>query len=130
MPISAETAGRSDTHKDTPIIEEEQRREETSDTSIPSMPSETVEPRNIDEAPQQAATQPGSGSEVHVLPPPHQPSFKEKVVGYAKEFRGATLRKPETKEQGQRILQGQEVFETKKIGPGARRASQSSQSSE
>ncbi|KAI0344406.1 hypothetical protein BDW22DRAFT_1427125 [Trametopsis cervina] len=76
------------------------------------MPSEVAEPTQVSEVSQQGATQPGSGSTVDS----NEPSFKEKVIGYAKEIRGTTLGKPETKEQGQRILNGEEKFEPKKVG--------------
>lgn len=49
----------------------------------------------------------------------HKPSFKEKVIGYAKETRGTVTRNTEEKEQGQRIVHGQDHFEPKKVGPKA-----------
>jgi len=79
------------------------------------MPSDVVEPHRVDEVPQQGATMPGSGSEIST----NDPSFKEKVIGYAKEVRGTMLGKPETKQQGERIVHGEEAFETKKMGPKA-----------
>ncbi|KAK7690238.1 hypothetical protein QCA50_006892 [Cerrena zonata] len=118
-PISQETAARSDVPRKSSIMDAQSYKAQEQ----PALPSETVQPHAVDSADQQGATQPGSGSTVpvHVLPA-HQPSFKEKVVGYAKEIRGTALRKPETKEQGERILQGEEPFEPKKVGPGARKA--------
>ncbi|PCH41381.1 hypothetical protein WOLCODRAFT_151425 [Wolfiporia cocos MD-104 SS10] len=49
------------------------------------------------------------GTQVVVTQAP-QPTFKEKVVGYAKEVRGTVLGKPETKQHGERILKGEESF--------------------
>jgi len=81
-------------------------------------PSEDAPPTRVDEAPQQASTMPGDGSEVHtgrvaggpdaniVEVPGQKPSFKDQVLGYAKVTRGKTLGNPETKELGQRILDG------------------------
>ncbi|TCD70756.1 hypothetical protein EIP91_001785 [Steccherinum ochraceum] len=100
----------------------------------PSMPSEVVQPGVADDAAQQGATQPGSGSAVPAgatgatgasgaagAGAGHNPTFKEKVIGYAKKTRGATLGKSGTKEQGERILSGEEKFEPKKVGPGAKK---------
>jgi len=67
------------------------------------MPSEVAPPTRVDEEPQQAATGPGTGSEVHVQ---SGTSFGEKVLGYAKKSRGTVLGKPELKERGQEILEG------------------------
>jgi len=115
-PISQESAARSDNPVHTPIIDEgAYARQDDSDGDQPVMPSQVVEPQSVDEVPQQGATQPGSGSEVSY----HEPGFKEKVIGYAKEVRGATFGNAETKAQGQRIVHGDEAFETKKVGPKA-----------
>lgn len=79
---------------------------------------------------QQAMTQPGVGSAVHG--PAHNPAnptlgkkrthdgtevievpaaakvpFTEQVIGYAQKTRGTLLRKPELKEHGEKILEGQ-----------------------
>jgi len=62
-----------------------------------------IEPTRIDEATQQGSTQPGDGGAAMVVGPP---SWKEKVVGYAKRIRGTMLRKPGTKEHGDKILEG------------------------
>jgi len=81
-------------------------------------PSEVAPPTRVDEAPQQASTMPGDGSEVHtgrmaggpntnvVEVPGQKPSFKDQVLGYAKVTRGKALGDPETVEHGQRILDG------------------------
>ncbi|EKM51680.1 uncharacterized protein PHACADRAFT_199185 [Phanerochaete carnosa HHB-10118-sp] len=110
-----------------------------SDASVTGVapPSQTVSPTHVHEASQQGATAPGSGSTVQDLPTHsdmdidaqpktsmavdggHQPNFKEKVVGYAKQVRGTTLGKTEQKEQGQRIVHGDEHFEPKKFGSKA-----------
>ncbi|KAI0740750.1 hypothetical protein C8Q76DRAFT_201802 [Earliella scabrosa] len=79
----------------------------------PAPPSETVAPTEVATPTQQAATQPGSGSaaqpQVITVQQP-KPSFNQQVVGYAKEIRGTLLRKPETKEQGAKILKGEEPW--------------------
>jgi len=158
MPVSQETAARADHPVNTPIYDKDayvtdaqldsahipvdddsDHRDQYgsglagSGSGHPSMPSETVRPGVADDASQQGATQPGSGSAVPssaagagagaggASTGTHQPSFKERVIGVAKKTRGATLGNTETKEQGQRILQGQEVFEPKKVGPGAKK---------
>ncbi|VDC05550.1 unnamed protein product [Peniophora sp. CBMAI 1063] len=69
------------------------------------LPSETVQPTQVDDAPQQASTQPGDGSEVQVQG--GKPSFKEQVIGYAQKTRGATLGKQELKQHGEAVIQGQ-----------------------
>jgi len=94
MPISAESAARSSVPTNEPVV----------DAAV-APPSQTVKPTMIDEEPQQAATAPGSGSEVHtsILP---APSWKEQVQAYAKKGRGTVLRKPELKEHGDKILEG------------------------
>ncbi|KAL4246584.1 hypothetical protein ABKN59_008465 [Abortiporus biennis] len=120
MPVSAETAARADHEIHTPIIDQHAYVADDSFNQPPPaniLPSETAPPTIVNEAPQQAATDPQAGSTVQEAPGPYQPSFKEKVIGYAKEIRGSTLRNPETKEEGQRILQGQEKFDIKKVGP-------------
>ncbi|CAL1712344.1 unnamed protein product [Somion occarium] len=118
MSISQETSARSEAPRSSPVIDAQSYQYQQE----PQLPSETVQPGQVDVAPQQGATQPGSGTEAPVkVLPARRLSFKEKVVGYAKEIRGAALHKPETKEQGERILQGQEHFEPKKVGPGAHR---------
>jgi len=74
--------------------------------TVVELPTELthIEPTRNDEATQQGSTQPGGGGAVMVVGPP---SWKEKVVGYAKKFRGTMLRKPGTKEHGDKILEGQ-----------------------
>lgn len=81
-------------------------------------PSEVTPATRVDEAPQQASTMPGDGSEVHtgrmaggpdtnvVEVPTEKPSFKDQVLGYAKVTRGKALGNAQTKEHGQRILEG------------------------
>ncbi|GJE98993.1 hypothetical protein PsYK624_152310 [Phanerochaete sordida] len=110
-----------------------------SDASVTGVapPSNTAPPTRVNEASQQGATAPGSGSTVpdlqthadmnleadpkttHPVEGGHKPSFKEQVVGYAKQVRGTTLGNAEKKEQGQRIVHDHEHFEPKKVGPKA-----------
>ncbi|KZT12215.1 uncharacterized protein LAESUDRAFT_720181, partial [Laetiporus sulphureus 93-53] len=59
--------------------------------------------------PQAAGTQAGEPPIVH-LPPKRKPSFTEEVIGYAKEIRGTILRDAKTKEEGEKILRGEEVY--------------------
>ncbi|EJC98077.1 uncharacterized protein FOMMEDRAFT_162430 [Fomitiporia mediterranea MF3/22] len=63
---------------------------------------------------QQGAPEPGSGTTVHEG---DKVPFKDQMVGYAKSIRGSVLKKPETKETGERILKGEmsakEYFEQK-----------------
>ncbi|KIY63489.1 hypothetical protein CYLTODRAFT_493865 [Cylindrobasidium torrendii FP15055 ss-10] len=78
----------------------------------PTLPSEVVHPTRTDTAPQQGATQPGSGGAVHqdnvnvVHVPAEKPPFKERVVGAALQTRGTILGKPELKETGQQLFDG------------------------
>ncbi|OBZ71288.1 hypothetical protein A0H81_08635 [Grifola frondosa] len=91
------------------------------DSNTPSHvapPSDTVAPTQIDTPSQQAATQPGSGVEVHVIQTA-APSFKQQVIGYAKEIRGTILRKPETKEYGDKILKGEATYSKNPSSPAA-----------
>ncbi|KAH9935098.1 uncharacterized protein BXZ73DRAFT_100490 [Epithele typhae] len=74
------------------------------------MPSETAEPTQVDTPTQQANTAPGSGNAVHVVMQPANPSFGQKVVGYAKEVRGTVLKKPSLKEEGVKIRMGEEPW--------------------
>ncbi|TFK83283.1 hypothetical protein K466DRAFT_589859 [Polyporus arcularius HHB13444] len=76
----------------------------------PAPPSETVQPTEVTTPTQQAATQPGSGGPTVIVQQQAQPSFNQKVVGYAKEIRGTLLRKPETKDQGGKIRKGEEPW--------------------
>ncbi|KAI0312058.1 hypothetical protein OF83DRAFT_1147935 [Amylostereum chailletii] len=66
------------------------------------LPSKVAPPTRSDTEPQQAATQPGDGSEVHKTKVP----FKEQVIGYAQKTRGTALRKPSLKEHGDQVLSG------------------------
>ncbi|KZT27420.1 hypothetical protein NEOLEDRAFT_1130978 [Neolentinus lepideus HHB14362 ss-1] len=84
--------------------------------SGPRMPSEVAKPTKVSEEPQQGSTQPGDGSTVHydaekniqyVERPGGKVPWKDQVLGYAKEIRGTMLRKPETKDHGEKILQGE-----------------------
>ncbi|KAF9646696.1 hypothetical protein BDM02DRAFT_2978659 [Thelephora ganbajun] len=70
-----------------------------------TLPSELthVQPTKVDEATQQGSTQPGDGAAVRVVV--NSPSWKEKVIGYAKKSRGIMLRRPEVKEHGEKILE-------------------------
>ncbi|OCH92624.1 hypothetical protein OBBRIDRAFT_423327 [Obba rivulosa] len=111
MPVSAETQARSDAPRDTPTIEQQTQNEQ------PPLPSETTQPTQAGTSDQQAATQPGAGTTTNVVTMPSQPSFKEKVVGYAKEIRGTVLRKPDTKEYGEKILSGQASFRDPNSAP-------------
>jgi len=80
-------------------------------------PSEVVKPTRTDTEPQQAATQPGDGGEVHFGQPapnvvqttsePSKVPFKEQVIGVAKKTRGTILKNPELKQEGEMILEGQ-----------------------
>ncbi|KAI0795194.1 hypothetical protein BC629DRAFT_1505884 [Irpex lacteus] len=108
MTVSAETAGRSEFASNDNIVDQRAH----SALHGPVMPSEVAPPTEVEDVSQQGATQPGSGSTVTT----DQPRFKEKVIGYAKEIRGTALGKSETKEQGQRIRNGEEKFEPKKVG--------------
>lgn len=105
----------------------------TSDNVVPSqsgpgvmMPSELYEAENSTSLPhqsvvtpaQQGAPEPGSGSVVHEEQgSARKVPFKDQVVGYAKSIRGSVLKNPETKETGQKILNGdmsaKEYFEQK-----------------
>ncbi|KAI0064122.1 hypothetical protein BV25DRAFT_1823662 [Artomyces pyxidatus] len=80
-------------------------------------PSDVAPPTQVDTASQQASTQPGDGSEVRdpaagastVGATPELPKvpFKDQVIAHAKKSRGTLLGKPELKEHGNQILQGQ-----------------------
>lgn len=80
-------------------------------TTVP-LPSELahVEPTRVDEATQQGSTQPGDGSAIRnvVVDPP---KWREKFIGYAKKYRGAMFRRSETKEHGNKILQGRATID-------------------
>ncbi|KAI6151383.1 hypothetical protein EDD17DRAFT_1636727 [Pisolithus thermaeus] len=96
----------------------------TGEKQFPQPPSHFAGPTTATAAPQQAATGPGSGNEVPVnqirkpkevnrddpnirivdLPPQRKPSFKEKVI------RGSTFGDPNIKEQGERVLRGEETI--------------------
>jgi len=83
------------------------------------MPSEVAPPTRSDTLPQQAATQPGDGGEVHAHSDGTEMSgtqadrvpFKERVIGAAKKTRGTLLNKPELKQKGEMILEGQTADE-------------------
>ncbi|KAI0917447.1 hypothetical protein AcW1_007357 [Taiwanofungus camphoratus] len=84
----------------------------------PSASVQTDEPTNIqtDKAPDQTSAPSGDpeGAPVCVVQQlPYQPSFKERVVGHAKDIRGTVLRKRETKEYGEKILKGEASFNPK-----------------
>lgn len=102
----------------------------TGEKQVPQPPSHVAGPTTVTSAPQQAATAPGSGNEVPVdqirkpeevdrddpnirvveLPPQRDPPFKEKVYGYARVIRGTALADPNIKEQGKRVLRGEETI--------------------
>lgn len=67
---------------------------------------------NIDKVDSTTQTSANSTPQVVVVQQ-RKPSFKEEVVGYAKEIRGTILRKPETKEHGEKILSGEASFNPK-----------------
>ncbi|KAF8442989.1 hypothetical protein L210DRAFT_1058753 [Boletus edulis BED1] len=92
----------------------------------------------IDTSPQQASAPPDAGSEIRaeqikkpsevnqadpdvnvVELPPRSPTFKEQVYGYARLVRGTMLGRPDVKEQGTKVLRGEQ-------GIPMRRDSQSS----
>ncbi|KAI6113409.1 hypothetical protein EDD16DRAFT_1709516 [Pisolithus croceorrhizus] len=99
----------------------------TGEKQFPQPPSHFAGPTTATAAPQQG---PGSGNEVPVnqirkpkevnrddpnirivdLPPQRKPSFKEKVYGYARVIRGSTFGDPNIKEQGERVLRGEETI--------------------
>ncbi|KAI6016250.1 hypothetical protein EDC04DRAFT_545539 [Pisolithus marmoratus] len=99
----------------------------TGKEQLPQPPSHVAGPTTVTTAPQQG---PGSGYEVPLdqirkpeevnrddpnirvveLPPRREPSFKEKVYGYARVIRGSALADPNIKEQGQRVLRGEETI--------------------
>ncbi|EIW67033.1 hypothetical protein TREMEDRAFT_64900 [Tremella mesenterica DSM 1558] len=54
--------------------------------------------------PQQAATAPGTGTNISDSSVPEKIPFKEQVNGYAKKFAGKTFRNPEEKEFGEKKL--------------------------
>ncbi|TBU26771.1 hypothetical protein BD311DRAFT_761861 [Dichomitus squalens] len=84
---------------------------------IPVPPSETVQPTQVTTPTQQAATQPSSGGVAQkVVIQDNEPSFNQKVVGYAKEIRGTILRKPETKDSGGKIRKGEEPWPPQPAG--------------
>ncbi|KIK69767.1 hypothetical protein GYMLUDRAFT_34161 [Collybiopsis luxurians FD-317 M1] len=88
------------------------------------LPSQVAEPTRSNTLPQQGHSQPESGSAVHTdAPEPgdiarervnvvtvpaegQSVPFKERVIGVAKKTRGTLLGKPELKEHGEQILQG------------------------
>ncbi|KAG2137643.1 hypothetical protein BD769DRAFT_1773546 [Suillus cothurnatus] len=106
--------------------------------NIAPRPPSKVEPTKVNTAPQQASTSPGHGA--HISPdqirdpsevdrndpninvveipaekkPP--PSFKQQVFGYAKVIRGKSLGNSAVKEQGKRVLRGEETIPTKRRG--------------
>lgn len=102
----------------------------TGEKQVPQPPSHVAGPTTVTSAPQQAATAPASGNEVPVdqirkpeevdrddpnirvveLPPQRDPPFKEKVYGYARVIRGTALADPNIKEQGERVLRGEETI--------------------
>ncbi|TDL22183.1 hypothetical protein BD410DRAFT_788897 [Rickenella mellea] len=68
-------------------------------------PSDVVEPTRVDSPTPQAATQPETSE--GTTDTAGSPTWKEQVVGYAKKTRGTLLGKPEVKETGQKIIQGE-----------------------
>ncbi|KAH8833923.1 hypothetical protein DL96DRAFT_1578847 [Flagelloscypha sp. PMI_526] len=78
-------------------------------------PSDVVAPHRTDSIPQQGSTQPGDGHKDHTaqmnnaepVVEVHKVPFKEQVIGFAKKTRGTVLNHPETKEAGNKILEGQ-----------------------
>ncbi|KAG1882679.1 hypothetical protein F4604DRAFT_1678190 [Suillus subluteus] len=108
------------------------------DDIAPRPPSKVVEPTKVNTAPQQASTSPGDGAHIpadqirdpsevdrndpniNVVEIPAEkkksPSFKDQVFGYAKVIRGKGLGKPAVKEQGERVLRGEETVPAKRRG--------------
>ncbi|EIN12566.1 hypothetical protein PUNSTDRAFT_42143 [Punctularia strigosozonata HHB-11173 SS5] len=87
-------------------------------------PSQTAQPTRVSTPPQQASTQPGDGSVKTVRPdevdrndpninvvelPPQAGKipWKDQVIGHAKNIRGTAVGNKSTKEQGQKILNGE-----------------------
>lgn len=97
-----------------------QTTDRKTDQACVQLPSESVQTASTrsDTPPQQAATQPGSGSELpsQNLPAPHfveipaEPakpvSFRDQVIGVAKKTRGTLLHNPDLVEEGEMILEG------------------------
>ncbi|KAF9452910.1 hypothetical protein P691DRAFT_802768 [Macrolepiota fuliginosa MF-IS2] len=97
-------------------------------------PSSFARPTVVDDAPQQALTQPGGGTTINTDVEATQPSqqvshpgpglgeespgkeipFKEQVIGVAQKTRGTLLRKPKLKEHGEKILVGEATHEQDK----------------
>ncbi|KAF8910378.1 hypothetical protein CPB85DRAFT_1435300 [Mucidula mucida] len=113
--MSQETAARSSEHRNEAIVDPANYRKGV------TLPSEAVQPTRSTTQPQQGATQPGSGHAVHeddagetgptrVVEVPadsHKAPFKERVVGAALKTRGTLLGKPELKETGQKVFDGE-----------------------
>ncbi|KAF9783100.1 hypothetical protein BJ322DRAFT_135454 [Thelephora terrestris] len=86
----------------------------TTDTHSSQLPKIVL--KNVDEATQQGSTQPGDGSAVRNVVV-DTPSWKERVIGYAKKYRGTMLRRPETKEHGDKILQNRATVDDPNQAP-------------
>ncbi|PPQ75817.1 hypothetical protein CVT24_002679 [Panaeolus cyanescens] len=98
-------------------------------TASMMLPSKSVEPTRVDTPRQQASTEPNDGSRVHFGERNLQENrnqttaerqeqgvpFKEQVIGYAQKTRGTLLGKPELKEHGQQILEGQLTHEEDRL---------------
>ncbi|KAI0657763.1 hypothetical protein C8Q70DRAFT_1055534 [Cubamyces menziesii] len=76
----------------------------------PDLPTQVVPPTQVATPPQQGATQPGTGGVQHIVMESNKPSFKQQVVGYAKEIRGTVLGKSDTKDYGGKIRKGEEPW--------------------
>ncbi|KAF9061441.1 hypothetical protein BDP27DRAFT_1452236 [Rhodocollybia butyracea] len=112
--------------RETPIIDPSQPQPGSG--APVTYPSEVVDSTRSTTPPQQGNTQPGSGSTMHTHAEDQKPGdiaregvnvvtvpaegqsqeipFKERVIGIAQKTRGTLLGKPELKEQGEQILQG------------------------
>jgi len=79
-----------------------------------NLPTETAPATRVNEARQQASTEPGDGPRVAQNTDANAPananekplSFPEQVIGYAKVARGTMLGKSNTKDHGNAILEG------------------------
>ncbi|PPQ73484.1 hypothetical protein CVT26_010186 [Gymnopilus dilepis] len=114
-PVSREVPMRSGLDMNEGPIADPQTYQPSQPTN-PSLPSEQVKPTRVDTLPQQAATQPGDGSEVHEqsrAADSNRPAqgTTEKVPFKEQKTRGTLLGKPQLAEHGEKILTGQTSHE-------------------
>ncbi|EDR00308.1 uncharacterized protein LACBIDRAFT_295801 [Laccaria bicolor S238N-H82] len=107
MPISQETAVRSEERRNTPIID--QQAQVVSDAAplaatspVPQQQGFTAETNTV-EAPNEHPQHRGV--------PQRKVSFKERVIGVAQKTRGTILGNPGLKEHGEAILEGKTTHE-------------------